>query len=84
MKEERSEEHLKRKKSKRSLDNYAKYSGMAFQMAAYILIGAYGGKWLDNYFETSTPYFTIILMLMGVIGAMYVVIAGVLHENKKS
>ncbi|NND34544.1 MAG: AtpZ/AtpI family protein [Saprospiraceae bacterium] len=36
---------------------YLKYSGMAFQMAAYIIVGLFVGKQLDKYFETSRPLF---------------------------
>lgn len=38
--------------------NYMKYSGMAFQIAAYVLVGIFIGKQLDKYFETSRPFFT--------------------------
>ncbi|MCB0688493.1 MAG: AtpZ/AtpI family protein [Saprospiraceae bacterium] len=35
-----------------------KYSGMAFQIAAYVIIGLLVGKQLDKYFETSRPFFS--------------------------
>lgn len=38
--------------------NYMKYSGMAFQIAAYVIIGLLVGKQLDKYFETSRPFFS--------------------------
>ncbi|MBK8505644.1 MAG: AtpZ/AtpI family protein [Saprospiraceae bacterium] len=40
--------------------NYMKYSGMAFQIAAYVLVGIFVGKQLDKYFATSKPYFTAL------------------------
>ncbi len=42
---------------------YMKYSGMAFQMVAYIVVGILIGKQLDKYFETSRPYFTAALAI---------------------
>jgi F0F1-type ATP synthase assembly protein I len=38
--------------------SYMKYSGMAFQIAAYVLVGIFIGKQLDKYFATSRPFFT--------------------------
>ena len=40
--------------------NYMKYSGMAFQIAAYVLIGLWAGKQLDKYLETSRPFFSAL------------------------
>jgi F0F1-type ATP synthase assembly protein I len=50
---------------KKLLDNkatktYMKYSGMAFQIAAYVLVGIFVGRQLDKYFATAKPYFTAL------------------------
>ncbi|MFD1467415.1 AtpZ/AtpI family protein [Hymenobacter caeli] len=52
----------------------AKYSGIAFQMLATIGLSAWAGIWLDGHFHTKTPWFTIGLMLLGVLVALYQVI----------
>ena len=52
----------------------AKYSGMAFQMLAAIGLSAWAGIWLDGHYRTRTPWFTIGLMLLGVLVALYQVI----------
>lgn len=52
----------------------AKYSGIAFQMLATIGLSAWAGVWLDGHFRTKTPWFTIGLMLAGVLVALYQVI----------
>ena len=44
--------------------NYMKYSGMAFQMVAYILVGILLGKQLDKYFETERPYLTALCSIL--------------------
>lgn len=52
----------------------AKYSGIAFQMLATIGLSAWAGVWLDGHFHSKTPWFTIGLMLAGVLVALYQVI----------
>ncbi|HCI55240.1 MAG TPA: AtpZ/AtpI family protein [Bacteroidales bacterium] len=53
------------------LHTYVKYSGLAFQMLAIILISVWGGTKLDKLFLLETPIFTIILSLLGVAAAIY-------------
>jgi len=43
-------------------------------MVAVILIGVFGGDWLDKYFEFKTPIFTIFLSLISVMGSIYLVL----------
>lgn len=54
-----------------SRNDYMKYTGMAFQMGAIILIGAYAGQRLDAYYHTSKPYFTVGLSLLAIFAALY-------------
>ena len=58
------------------LRSFAKYSGIAFQMLATIGLSAWAGIWLDNHFHTKNPWYTIGLMLSGVLLALYQVIRG--------
>ena len=62
-------------KSENKKDNplkfYAKYSALAFQMIAIILIGAFGGKALDNWINWEFPVFTLVLTLLSVIGSVF-------------
>ena len=44
-------------KTAKSLSNYAKYSSLAFQMIAIILIGVFGGIKLDQWLEYEIPGF---------------------------
>lgn len=62
------------------LRSVAKYSGLGFQMLAIIGIGAFAGIKLDGYFRTRTPWFTIGLMLLGVVVALYQVIRSLTQE----
>lgn len=53
------------------MNDYARYSGMAFQMLIIILIAVWGGTRLDKILERKTPVFTIVLSLLGVFAALY-------------
>jgi F0F1-type ATP synthase assembly protein I len=55
----------------KGLNDFARYSGMAFQMIAIILITTWGGIELDKLVKFNTPVFTIILSLLGVFAAIY-------------
>ena len=46
------------KKKKVSSSAYLKYTGMAFEMLAYILVGYFIGSFLDKKVGTDKPYFT--------------------------
>ena len=71
-------------KKKRSLDNYARYSSIAFQMLVIILAGVFGGIKLDQWLGLKTPVFTVILSLLSVILAIYYVTRDLLRTGKKS
>ena len=66
---------LKRKNRKdlgnKGIKDFARYSGMAFQMIAVILVTTWGGIELDKLAKLHTPVFTIILSILGVFAAIY-------------
>jgi ATP synthase protein I len=62
------------KKEQKVLSNYARYSGLGFQMAIIILAGTFGGIKLDKLIHIKFPVFTVILSLGSVILALYVVL----------
>lgn len=72
--EEHSQNQKNRKPLNKGLKDFARYSGMAFQMGAVIFIGVWGGTRLDKLLQFEKPVFTIILSLIGVFGAIYLVI----------
>jgi len=69
------EQPLKKKSPKRPVNkgirDFAKYSGIAFQMIGIILVTTWGGIKLDKLTGFKTPVFTIILSLFGVFAAIY-------------
>jgi len=69
-------------KKKKSLDNYTRYSSIAFQMLIIILIGVFGGIKLDEWLKLTIPVFTIILSILSVILAIYTVTKDLLKPGK--
>lgn len=69
-------------KKKKSLDNYARYSSIAFQMLIIILIGVFGGIKLDGWLKLSVPVFTIVFSILAVILAIYSVTRGLIKHGK--
>ena len=70
------EQELSKKKNPKNLQNkgikdFARYSGMAFQMAGIIHVTVWGGVKLDKLTGWHTPVFTIVLSLLGVFAAIY-------------
>jgi len=66
-----SEKRNPEKKENKGLNDYIKYSGLAFQMVAIIAFTAWVGIKLDEITGTGKPVFTTILSLLGVFAAIY-------------
>lgn len=56
----------------KSLNDYAKYSNMAFQMLVIMLLGVFGGIRLDKILKLNFPVCTVVLSLSGFLLAMYI------------
>lgn len=69
---------MTQQKEKNKLKVYAKYSNMAFQMLAIILLGTWGGVKLDEFVSWKFPIFTILLALVSVSLAIYISIKDLL------
>ncbi len=59
------------------LKPYLKYSGLGFQMIAVLVLAAWGGITLDEKMGNKNPWWTIGLMLLGVIASMFMIIKSV-------
>ena len=71
-----------KKEPKSRLKNWAVLSGIAFQMGATIFLCAWGGKKLDEYYETEKNSFTIGLVLFGLMASIYLVLKQLKRLNK--
>lgn len=64
-------ENPQKPNAKKQLNDYARYSGMAVQMIAIILLGVWGGIKLDQVLSLKFPAFTLTLTLLSVFLAMF-------------
>ena len=62
---------------------YIRFSSMGIQMGATIFLFTWLGVYLDDYFKNKTPWLTIILSLIGVIGSLVLVIREVSRLNQQ-
>ncbi|GIV26436.1 MAG: hypothetical protein KatS3mg027_0250 [Bacteroidia bacterium] len=51
-------------------------------MSIVITIGAFGGKKLDEYFQMTTPVFTIVLSLLSIAAALYLALKDFIFPPK--
>jgi F0F1-type ATP synthase assembly protein I len=65
---------IKHQKPKKKLDDFIKYSSLAFEMLAIMGIGTWSGILIDDWLELEFPVFTFVLMILSVIGAIYYVV----------
>ncbi|MCD6091141.1 MAG: AtpZ/AtpI family protein [Bacteroidales bacterium] len=65
---------MKKNKTKKNLNAYVKYSGLAMQMGLIIGVGMFGGFQLDKLIKWEFPIFTLVLSLGAVAMAIYIAI----------
>ncbi|MDN5212671.1 AtpZ/AtpI family protein [Fulvivirgaceae bacterium BMA12] len=65
--------HSDRRPDKRranQLKNYARYSGLGFQLLVSLLLGFFIGQKLDHWVGTKNPWFTISLIFLAFFASM--------------
>ncbi len=67
---------------KNAFKSYARYSSIAIQMLAIILLGVFGGIQLDKLIEWGIPVFTVSFSFISVILAIYYVTKDFLKKDK--
>lgn len=55
-------------------NNYLKYSTLGLQMVAFVVVFTFIGRFLDQFFQFQFPVFTLILIMIGLFGALYYMI----------
>jgi F0F1-type ATP synthase assembly protein I len=58
-------------KPKKKVDDFIRYSGLAFEMIVIMAVGVFAGIKIDHWLDLSFPVFTFVLMILSVIGAIY-------------
>lgn len=61
--------------------DYAPYLGLGIQLAATVGIMVFVGIWIDKKLDTS-PYFTLIFSILGIITGMYHFFKSVIKIDK--
>jgi len=51
-----------------------RFSGLAFEMLAFIFLGVWLGHMLDTYLQIIFPAFTLLLSMTGLAGGIYYLI----------
>lgn len=69
------------KKPQKQLNNYVRYSSLAFQMLGIILIGVFGGMKLDQLINWEFPVFTVVLSISSVFGAIFFAVKDLLKPR---
>lgn len=71
-------------KKKNGFNSYARFSGIAFQMIAIIVVGSFIGVKLDERFPNENNWFTISLALFSVLLSVVFVIKSINSASKDS
>ncbi len=71
-------------KKKQSVNSYAQFSGMAFQMIAIIGGGTYFGVFLDDKFPNKHNIYTVICSLFAVLIAIYFVVRQIIKMSNRN
>ena len=59
------------RKPKKNIDDFIRYSNLAFEMVAIMGIGTWLGWKIDGWVHTGFPAFTLVFMVFSVIGAIF-------------
>lgn len=61
----------KNHKPRKQIDNFIRYSGLAFEMIAIMGMGVFMGIKIDQWLMLTFPAFTLGFMILSVAGAIY-------------
>jgi F0F1-type ATP synthase assembly protein I len=76
----KKEKSPNQKQQQSQLNEYLKYSGLAFQMMAVIALGVWGGIKLDEWTGWKFPVFTVVLSLVAIAGSIIALIKSLPKE----
>jgi len=65
----------------KKVNAWIRYSTLGIQMGGTIAFFTWLGTWLDKKTDWSTPVWTIVLSLFGVIASLYLVVKEVIKQN---
>ncbi|MBE9511485.1 MAG: AtpZ/AtpI family protein [Bacteroidetes bacterium] len=79
---EKPQKSNQKKQPQNQLNKYVRYSSLAFQMLAIILIGVFGGMKLDRLISWDFPVFTVVLSIITVFGSIFYAVKDLLKPPK--
>lgn len=59
------------RRQKKEIDRFIQYSSLAFEMVVIMCMGVGAGVLIDRWLNLAFPVFTLVLMCLSVIGAIY-------------
>lgn len=72
----------KNKQQQPTNNSFMKFMGLGFELLASIILGAYLGSLLDNYWALSKPYMTILGMFLFLSASFYHLIKAISYMDK--
>jgi hypothetical protein len=72
---------MKRQKKKNQLHKLARFSGIAFQMAATLFLGTYIGMKLDEKYPNDYHAFTALCSILFISGYLYITIRKIVKNS---
>ncbi len=76
-----SRKSVRNKIPKKGTENYARYTGIVFEMLGIIVLGSVGGVKLDEMFNTGSTW-TVVCTLISVFLAMFMVLKNFIPPSK--
>ncbi len=73
---------MKNLKPSKKDNQFIQYSSLAFEMIAIMGLGVFAGIKIDGWLNMSFPVFTLILMILSVIGAIYHAVKNFIKKDK--
>lgn len=74
---------MKDEKPQKEFSKFAQFSSVGIQMGVIIALFTWLGTFLDDKYNTQTPWWTVGLSLFGVIAGLTLVIREVIKMNKR-
>lgn len=68
-------------KPRKPLNNYLKYSGMAFELAGALLLGYWLGRWIDRQLALPQSAGTMACMLLFLFAALFHILRSLTKDN---
>jgi len=68
-------------KPQKQLNNYLKYSGMAFELAGALLLGYWVGRWADRQLDLPKSSGTMVCMILFLFAALFHILRSLTKNN---